>query len=85
MLSAVRVDNILAETRRFWQERAGVQFCDEDAREMIHNVTGFFELLATWDGCTSDTQEISSPHGSEEESPLSSPPGTAPKPQEVGY
>jgi len=40
---------ILEDTRSFWRGRTGAQVSEEDAREAVRNVTGFFELLARWD------------------------------------
>src|ERR1700677_5041122 len=31
-----------------WQPRIGRDLTDEDARQIIHNVTGFFGVLAEW-------------------------------------
>jgi len=39
----------IEETKRFWQARTGKPISDEDAREMIENVTRFFKILIEWD------------------------------------
>jgi hypothetical protein len=44
-------------TRDFWQRRTSRQLTDEDAREMIANVAGFFRLLAEWDRITRAEEE----------------------------
>jgi len=41
--------DILERTQRLWSERIGRAVSTEGAREAIHNVSVFFELLAQWD------------------------------------
>ena len=38
----------IARTRQIWQPRFGRDLTDEDARQIMHNVTGFFGVLAEW-------------------------------------
>ncbi len=38
----------IARTREVWQPRLGRDLTDEDARQIMHNVTGFFGVLAGW-------------------------------------
>ena len=38
----------IARTRQVWQPRIGRDLTDEDARQIMHNVTGFFGVLAEW-------------------------------------
>lgn len=38
----------IARTRDVWQPRFGRDLTDEDARQIMHNVTGFFGVLAEW-------------------------------------
>ena len=38
----------IARTRQIWQPRLGRDLTDEDARQIMHNVTGFFGVLAEW-------------------------------------
>ena len=38
----------IARSRQVWQRRIGRDLTDEDARQIIHNVTGFFSVLAEW-------------------------------------
>ena len=38
----------IARSRQVWQPRIGRDLTDEDARQIIHNVTGFFGVLAEW-------------------------------------
>ncbi len=42
-------EKFLKETREFWENRTGQPLTDEDAREIIANVTGFFKVIAKWD------------------------------------
>jgi hypothetical protein len=41
--------NFNPRTRAFWQPRTSYELTEEDAREMVDNVAGFFCLLAEWD------------------------------------
>jgi len=38
----------IARTRQIWQPRIGRDITDEDARQIMHNVTGFFGVLTEW-------------------------------------
>ena len=38
----------IARSRQVWQPRIGRDLTDEDARQIIHNVIGFFGVLAEW-------------------------------------
>lgn len=38
----------IARTRELWQPRMGRDLNDEDARQILHSVTGFFGVLAEW-------------------------------------
>ena len=38
----------IARTRQIWQPRIGRDLTDEDARQIMHSVTGFFGVLAEW-------------------------------------
>ncbi len=38
----------IARSRQVWQPRIGRDLTVEDARQIIHNVTGFFGVLAEW-------------------------------------
>ncbi|MFM8747339.1 MAG: hypothetical protein ACKOED_11840 [Aestuariivirga sp.] len=38
----------IAHTREIWQPRMGRDLNDEDARQILHSVTGFFGVLAEW-------------------------------------
>jgi hypothetical protein len=38
----------IARTRQVWQPRMKRDLTDEDTRQILHNVTGFFGVLAEW-------------------------------------
>lgn len=38
----------IARTLQVWQPRLGRDLSDEDARQIMHSVTGFFGVLAEW-------------------------------------
>jgi hypothetical protein len=40
---------LIEQTKQFWQARTGKPISDEDAREIIENITGFFKILIEWD------------------------------------
>ena len=42
------IDRQIARTRQVWQRRLGRDLTDEDARQIMHNVTGLFGILAEW-------------------------------------
>jgi len=45
--------DIIKETIGFWSDRYGVALSPEDAREIVRNVTGVFQLLQEWEMRTS--------------------------------
>jgi hypothetical protein len=38
----------IARTQQVWQPCLGCELTNEDARQIMHNVTGFFGVLAEW-------------------------------------
>jgi hypothetical protein len=38
----------IAGTRKVWQPRIGRELTDADARQITHNIAGFFGVLADW-------------------------------------
>lgn len=38
----------ITRTREIWQPRIARNLTDEDARQILHNATGFFGVLAEW-------------------------------------
>lgn len=52
--------SFVEETVRFWQPHYSRPFTQEDARQAIANVTGFFTLLRGWsekDGSTTSSPD----------------------------
>ncbi len=50
-LDAANDNNVgrqITHTREIWQPRMGGALTDEDARQILHSVTGFFGVLAEW-------------------------------------
>lgn len=41
--------DLYRDTLALWQSRAGQPLSDDDAREIIENFSGFFEILMEWD------------------------------------
>jgi hypothetical protein len=41
-------DNLIDATLAVWRPRLGRDLSREDARQILTNVTGFFDLLAEW-------------------------------------
>ena len=56
--------DIIEQTLNFWEKRTGKDLSREDAREMVVNVSGFFQVLAEWDrkarmeACSEDGEKI---------------------------
>ena len=42
-------EDFLDQAIEFWQPRSLRTLTREDAREIVENLTGFFELLLTWE------------------------------------
>ena len=40
--------DIINQTMDFWFKRTGQEFSSEDARQMVLNVSGFFQILSEW-------------------------------------
>ena len=40
--------DIINYTITFWRERTEQEYSQEDARQMVSNVTGFFAVLTEW-------------------------------------
>jgi len=41
-------DEAIQETQRFWSERTGGTVSEEDARQMLVNITKYFSILESW-------------------------------------
>jgi hypothetical protein len=48
-------ERLLDTTLAVWQPRARCDLSREDARQIVENVVGFFEVLARW--CVDDANE----------------------------
>jgi hypothetical protein len=44
-----QTQGIINQTIAFWSERSGQELSSEDARQMVANVSGFFNVLAEWE------------------------------------
>jgi len=42
-------DSFLKKTIKMWQPYSDQELTEEDAREIIQNLAGFFDLLAEWE------------------------------------
>lgn len=42
-------EDIIKDTVEFWKKRTDKEFSPEDAKEIINNISGFFQILAEWD------------------------------------
>ena len=51
-------DSFLRKTAEIWQPLSDETLTEEDAREIIQNITGFFDTLARWDRESSHRQKI---------------------------
>jgi hypothetical protein len=55
--------SLLDETIATWQPRASRPLTREDARQIIENMTGFFNVLRDWDRAERAAAAESEPHG----------------------
>ena len=62
----------LGQTRRFWQEHTSRDLEDEDAREIVSNVNGFFDLLVKWNRGTRPARERALPDKGTNTGPIDS-------------
>jgi hypothetical protein len=40
---------LIQQTAAFWDEYAEIKLSDEEARQAVENINGFFNVLNTWD------------------------------------
>ena len=40
--------DIFKKTIEFWNKKYGIELSQDDAREAVHNVAGFFKVLQEW-------------------------------------
>ena len=45
------------QTRQLWQRKYNRSLTEEDCREIAHNVTGFFDLLRSWDNRKKESED----------------------------
>lgn len=50
-----RDESIIDQTIEFWQSRTSEQLTRESARQIVANVSGFFQVLAEWDAAQRKT------------------------------
>jgi hypothetical protein len=74
-LSGEPPDGAIEETRRFREARTEQPVSEEDAREIIHNLTAFFDLLDKWDRETQETRPPGDTQTGEGASGEAGPPG----------
>ena len=43
------MDEFLKETRQFWESFYQRELSDEEGRQIIANITSYFEILMDWD------------------------------------
>jgi len=44
----VEAQEVIHKTKELWQKKAGKTISSEEARMIIRNVTGFFDILLEW-------------------------------------
>lgn len=50
----------VTRTRQVWQPRLGRDLADADARQILNDVTGFFDVLAEWSRANDTTSPATS-------------------------
>jgi hypothetical protein len=65
-MSSEREEALIRETRAIWQKRYANFLCDEEAKQIITNVTDFFTLLHEWN--QQSTAACTDEHAAEESS-----------------
>lgn len=61
--------DVNARGRQLWSRRAGRELSVDDVREINHNLTGFFRLLAEWDEAA-ERAPGAPEHGQQAEEPV---------------
>ena len=59
--------DFIEESRVFWSKRYGKELSRQDAKEIIHNLSGFFNLLDEWDRESRETKAKSGKDDTERE------------------
>jgi hypothetical protein len=57
------IPDIIEHTIAFWSERTKQEFSREDARQILANVAGFFQVLAEWEQKETDQSRKELKHG----------------------
>jgi hypothetical protein len=55
--------NVIEQTRETWQPQAERHLTDEDAREIIANMSGFLRILIDWDATARAVESCTDPAG----------------------
>lgn len=50
-------DSFLKKTIEVWQPHSREKLTEDDAREIIRNISGLFDTLASWDKKSKDSEE----------------------------
>ena len=45
---SIAANDLIDRTRTVWQPRIGRNLTDEDVRQIVENVSGFFKILRDW-------------------------------------
>ena len=53
---------MIEQTTVFWSERTRTEISPEDAREMVANVSGFFQVLGEWNECAVGIHDTPASH-----------------------
>lgn len=49
--------DLISRTIEVWQPYSDKPLTEEDAREIIRNISGFFDILASWDKKSKDPEQ----------------------------
>lgn len=42
-------NQVIQQTQEFWNQKTGQEITQQEAWEMIYNISGFFKILAEWE------------------------------------
>ena len=56
-MAAIKED-FLDQAIEFWRPRSPRTLTREDAREIVENLTGFFELLLAWEAAEEEAAQV---------------------------
>ena len=67
-------DELIDQTLAVWQPRSARRLTREDARQIVENIAGFFQVLARWDQvarqATMAASTVEMPNGDDERTPI---------------